>query len=509
MLVRHDPGSRLWNSGTLGLWDFGTLGHSMKLSYSFLILIFVLYPTPCQARSVVRDFLTFITLDSLKRPRVTKRHRVEENFDDEPINLPWVKDLVHNYPELSWFATREIDLGHDGMYHHDANSWSYRIWGEQYPEFDRAVLRIWALRAIYKGNFESYCFFVRGQPSNSTLTHSAFIDLHIDLNRLLESFPTFTLKRKKILEALEIFLVLSDIGKSHAARAKARSHGIFDPSHSDFFRTCLAQCPHIFPSLARISFPYQEIIIKASAATNLEHVCNIEGNTTVFQHYNDFPLEKPFFNFAFMAHVCSCAAKKSYQRIDGCRNFDQNMHQSMQAVYNLYMQNPHQPPHLLYKKYLALRARWLGLDINIPEERVLARVGAMIDLVGVEKGRMLKQAFAKLDVRLQALVISQFDPRNKDQLLRTPLHITSILNNMIEHKSLGYNFQERLEKTLVLSLPFVAQVLKEHREYLRSNAEKSFVPLNFNQIARAIKDNPFSLNYVQYQLDAQHNVIPF
>lgn len=453
-----------------------------------------------------QKILTVLTLDSLKVKNSYSPDHFEETIDDDPTKLPWVKVLIQNYPELLWLADKNVEVTQEGFPSDQEKSWSYRMWGHHYPEFDRAVLSIWALRAIHKGCFDSYGYFIKNQNKDE-LSFGDFIDLHIQMNQVLGSFPS--LKRNEILKTLEVALVLSDLGKTPIARQKARAEAVICTHPQDFYRITMQNCPSIFPTMASLPFPNQEILIKSSAVAHFEHIRNLEGNPNVFRNFSGSSIEPAIFNFAFLVNICDSAARKGHMRIDGCANYTASVNKTLQEVHATCRLHPANSCHDRYMHYLKVRADWLGLGIDTAQDRVLVRVGSMMGLTGEENGRLLKKSFAKLDVRHQALVLSQFDPREKDPLIRTPTYIPAILKNMLSHKALGHGFQERLDKTLILSLPFIAQVLKEHRESLRENPNGNYVPLNFNQIAKAIKNNPYALNYVQYELDSEHHVIPY
>lgn len=475
------------------------------IAFSLTACLFLAGPSPLYG-DFYQKILTILTLDSLKVKNSYDPSQFEETIDDDPTKLPWVKILIQNYPELVWLADKNVDITQEGIPKQHEKSWSYRIWGHHYPEFDRAVLSIWALRSIHKGCFDSYRYFTASQ-TEETLGFAQFIDLHIQLNQILSSFSS--LKRNETLKTLEVALVLSDLGKTPTARQKARAEGLICTHPQDFYRMAMQNCPTIFPTMACLPFPYQEILIKASAVAHFEHIRNLEGNPNVFRNFSGASIEKAIFNFAFFVNICDNAARKGHMQINGCSNFTSSVNRSLQEVHATCSLHSANSCHERYMHYLKARAAWLGLGIETAEERVLVRVGSMLGLTGLENGRLLKRSFAKLDVRHQALVLSQFDPREKDPLIRTPTYIPAILKNMLEHRSLGHSLPERLDKTLILSLPFIAQVLKEHRENLRENPKNNYVPLNFNQIAKAIKDNPYALNYVQYELDSEHHVIPY
>lgn len=474
--------------------------------YTFVLVVGIAFPSWIHC-DIYNKLLTFLTLDSIKATNGFDASQYEETFDDDPTKLPWVKLLLQSYPELMWLADKNVDVTQEGVPLHQENSWSFRLWGQHYPEFDRAVLSIWALRAIDKGTPDAHRFFTQSQTGKEMLGYGEFIDLHIQLTQALGKFPA--LKRNKILKCIETALVLSDLGKTPIARQKARAEGITINHPQDFYRVTLSQCPSIFPTLSRLPFPYQEILIKSAAVANFEHIRNLEGNPNVFKHFSESKIESSIFNFAFFVNVCDTAARKGHIRIDGCCNFDSFVNRTLQEVYSTCMQSAASSDHERYIKYLTVRAKWLGLGTDTAQDRVLVRIGSMMGLSSLDHGRFLKKSFSKLDVRHQALILSQFDPREKDPLIRTPTYIPAILKNMLQHRSLGHSFQERLDKTFILSLPFVAQVLKEHRQQLRESNENNYLPLNFNQIAKAIKNNPFALNYVQYELDADHHVIPY
>lgn len=452
------------------------------------------------SHSAGRFFLRAITFDSVNLPDTGLSNNVVSSSLD-PTSLGWVEELLIRFPELSWYANDHVRRTFEGNYKQPDFSWSKSLYNKVYPEFDRAILSLWCLRAFYNGSQEAWRFMIAPQETKEALTWESFQEIHNQLTYLIDNHPG--LSKEEVLLSMETYLVLADCSKTPYAQAKAREWVNFSTDSKDFFQQTLLMCPQIYPSLKRLSYPCLELLRRTAFPLHMGHIRHLEGcpltmrrliDSKLLQHYPDD------FQFFYLVDLCDSAAFLGQITVKGSLFLTEPMHQANLEAKHSCECTLQLDEHDAFMDYLAKRAQALGLDVSSKQDRVLTRIGAMLRFNDPQYGPMLRKAFSKLNIELQAQVLSQLDVRNHDPMKRTPNYIPAVLFNLLQNEKLGNNYQDRLDKTFILGLPFIASVLKDHRRTLRMRRADPRIPLNFNPVARKVADNPYILNHVRFQI---------
>ncbi len=208
----------------------------------------------------------------------------------------------------------------------------------------------------------------------------------------------------------------------------------------------------------------------------------------------EIALEDPSaLSFALFIHTCDVAGALGHINSESSLVYTQETHNAMQAMVDAVrlLNDPSKTPKDAYYTYIATRASWLGLDVNDPSDRVLTRIGSMLRLFTPRDGLILKKAMDRFDERTRHKIRVGFDEHN----LATPTYMPAVLVNLANHPSLGHTKEERLSRTIYLGLPFLAKVLEEHQKLINEGKFDPNVPLNFNRVAGAVKDNPYALRH--------------
>lgn len=463
-------------------------------------------PTKDQIWSSIRKYLTFDSATSYASPSLEWASYDENDID--PSSLEWVRKLMKEFPELNWYVHEDVRRTFDASYETPPSfCWSQKLFGAHHPEFDRAVLSIWCLRAFYNGSKEAWQYFVECQPSNTQLTWESFLHVHQELIRFLESHPWMS--KDQALLSMETYLVIADACKTPHAQKKAREFRIYITDTKDFFQKTLEVCPQIYPSLKRLSYPCLELIKRTANPIHMGHARHLEGHPAMFRRLIESKLLQQYpvdFEFFYLVDLCDAAAFFGQTTIKGSLFLDEPTYRVNLSVKQAVENTLEMDEYETYMLYLDERAKSLGLSIETKEDRALTRIGGMLRLHTIEDGKKLKKAFQKLDLYNQTLILSQLDIRLYDPLKRAPHYIPAVLTNMLNHPKLGQNFQERLDKVFILALPFIAQVMQEHRRDLTLRQPNPNLPLNFNMVAKKVASNPYLLNHVVFKI-SENNVV--
>lgn len=479
----------------------------------FLSLILLIGQTPAcmlysNTNSIWQSVKQLITLDSVAFDEKEQWFSSGEISELDPHSIAWVKTLLRDVPELNWYANDQVRCNYDIRPNQPPFCWSKTIFGHHYPEFDRAVLSVWCLRAFYDGSKESWRHFINPQPAKNALKWETFQEIHHELIKFVENHPWMS--KEQVLQSMEVYLILADAGKTPYAQKRAREYRVFIRDTKDFFQKTLERCPNLYPSLKKLSYPCVELLRRTAYPINLNRMRHLEGHAGMIRRLIDSKLlqnEPLDFEFLYLVDLCDSAAFLGQKTVDGSLFLTESMYLVNCQAKNACLQTRETDEYSAYMSYLAQRGQLFNFDIESKQERVLTRIAAMLRLNEPSQGPMLKKAFAKLNVVQQALILSQLDiRRNHDPLRRTPGYIPALLNNLLENEKLGTTFQERLDKTLVLGLPFVAQVLKKHRHSLSMARSDSHIPLNLNDLALKVIENPYILNHVRFRI-AENNTV--
>lgn len=437
--------------------------------------------------------------------------KFETTLNSSIQGLNWVRLCVKMHPELLWLAdknvrvTQEANASLQGAY-------SEQLFGNKYIEFDRTIMTLHCLRLILDGSEGSYEEFTKAQSPNEKLKEESFKDLHILASSLLKS-EMLGMSELEILQAMEASLILGDIGKSERARVIFSEYGVSAPDHDDFHSELiplLEKMPHLSPTFNSLSLAARELIFKTADLAHYGHIAHLEGGPNMFKKLKNSKIafEDPkFLLFDFFIHICDVAGALGHVNNSSSIVYTESTYQTKKAVLEAcqVLANPDKCEEDAYMAYLGQVANWLGLDIENNEDRILARVGAMLRLRRPEEGHFLKVAMQSIPNKVQLKIIDQLDVENGVEFKKTPTYIPAVLINLVNNAQLGSSKNERLTQAINLGLPFIVQALEKHKLQLLSLDADPCVPLNFNKVAGWAKKDPLALTN-QFYIDPEGTV---
>ena len=424
----------------------------------------------------------------------------------------WVDQCIKIHPEILLLADKDVRKTEEGTAT-AYGPYSEQLFGEVYVEFDRTLMTIHCLRLILEGSQEAYSLFTENQTANAKLSFEDFQILHKQGTRLLTS-KWGGLTKREVALAMETALVLGDIGKSAKARELFKKYAITAPDHDDFYGEAmkiLEKDPKICVSFARLPPAAKKLLVKIANLAHYGHITHLEGDASMFRELREskIAVEDPLaLSFNLFVHTADVAGALGHVNNRSSVVYNERAHRAMQAMNRavLTLSDPSKTELEAYTAYVKERADWLGLDAKDPYDRVLARIGAMLRLFTPSDGAILKQALQKLPAETRALIVAELDASADAQPTRTPTYMPAVLINLLNNTQLGDNREACLAQAIQLGLPFIARVLKKHKELLAAQAIDPNIPLNFNPIAGIAKSKPHLLSSGEFTIDSEGNI---
>ncbi len=378
----------------------------------------------------------------------------------------WVLKYTEKYPELLLLANSEVRKTEEGC-QIEKGSDSVALFGKQYVEFDRTVMTLRVLHWVIEGSDEAYELFTQDQPIQLKLSPESFSELHFQVTEMIES-GWEGLSQEEMIQALEVALILGDMGKSEKARLLFDPHGGFPFDHDDFHELMLIvlqSYPELLPSFDKLPRAAKMLLSQSANLAHYGHITHLEGGNGMFTKLVDHLRREqtPFyFNFDLMVHLCDVAGALGHINPRSSLTYTESTHRSLQAVKVACQKEASEQE--LYDTYLELRAKQLGLKTDAPAGRVLTRIGAMLRLYCLADGKILEEAFASLNTKLKDEIIAQLDPKQGNLHERTPTYMPAMLINLANHEQLGNSREERVKQAVTRGVPFLAKALRAHTD---------------------------------------------
>jgi hypothetical protein len=418
-----------------------------------------------------------------------------------------VEKLTQQYPELLWLASADVRKTEEGQAAVD-KPYSEQLFGKKFIEFDRSVMALHCLKLILDGSDKSYDEFTAAQPAAAKLSRDSFRVLHEQGLAVIKS-RYLGMSAAEITAALETALVLGDMGKSEKARTIFKSYGATAPDHDDFYGEAmkvLQKQPRLANSYARLTSRGKRLLNTVANLAHYGHITHLEGGPAMFAQLKQSKIassDPKALAFDLFVHTCDVMGALGHLNNSSSLVYTEPTHRGMQAMAAscCVLSDSTKTEADAYEAYLAQRAAWLGLNAAQPDDRVLARIGAMLRLFTPEEGAQLKEAMQQISEQDRMRIAVQFNPAQ--QTGRTPTYMPTVLVNLFNNQTLGAAPQERLSKAVVYGLPFLAKVLEKQKQRLEQGQANPDVPLNFNTIAGVAKTAPRQLAEKDFTIDAE------
>lgn len=399
--------------------------------------------------------------------------------DHKPGSIYWVNEKLHLYPELSWLLQPNHKYS-QGISHENNKSWSKEISGVNSVEFEKTVTTLLCLELIFDGSKEAYTHFVLPQTEDK-LTYTNFNKLHNFALSLARSNHTLS---KQLLEKN---IIIRDVGKSDLARDMVKNQcNITDADPHFFIRKVLKNCTKIFPSFFTLSDIQKKVIIETDIF-HFGHISHLEGGPEMLSALKKANLDKSILDLKLLTDIVETAGCLGHIDNRGSLLFTQKISQITWAVINMLRSLDDKDEKEALKIYIKLRAKWLGFNQNVEEDLVLTKIGTMMRLTSKQQGRILKKAFSNLNSNQRHIIFEQLNPliyRNE----KTPTYMPTILRNFYQKQVINKTTEESLEETVNIIVPFLATVIKYHRNIIKGLSIEKQPILSFNIAANQIHE---------------------
>lgn len=397
----------------------------------------------------------------------------------------WVIEKIKLYAELQWLLDKTAQHTQEGKSENVDHSWSQKLTGHHYPEFERTLLSMLNLHLIADGSNQAYAYFVTLQPPQEKISRAHFKRLHEFASSIIKNDP-------KQLKAIEINLLLGDMGKTPLAHKKAEHYGIKEADHDLFLEACLHKAPQIFPTFLKTPKAVQTRITKTIGLIHFGHLAHVEGGSEILTNLKKseiFKKNPKDFDFEILTYICDLSAARGHEDNRGSKVLTENTFKVIEAVKDTIHFLAKNNEQEALKFYLNKRAEWLGLKENEEEKYILARFGAMMRLFSKDEGKALQQAYASLSKEQKESINQAFDPLVYREE-RTPTYVPALLVNVLDsYTKQGLSKEDAIKECIHKGALFVATVLNQYRAGMSHQPYAPGLTLNFNKVAGQARDN--------------------
>ncbi len=415
----------------------------------------------------------------------------------------WVRTKMEKYPELTWLLDTNVQQTQEGKSEPFQYSWSQKITGQHYPEFERTILSMLCLYLITDGSEEAYQRLTELQPSDNKLTRNSFQRLHEFADHVLQQAPNQ-------LQAVEINLLLGDLGKTQTARQKAEGFGISEPDHDRFLAACLKECASIFPTFQNLKPEIQSELTKGAGLIHFGHMTHVEGGPgmlTQLKRSDKLENDPSGFDLEILTQICDVSAARAHEDNRGSKVLTENTYRALETVKDALRNLSTQSEEETLKYYLAARAEWLGLDRNDEAQQfILARLGAMMRLFSKEEGKALQAGYESISKEQKELLKSELNPLiSRDE--KTPTYVPAVFVNLLNtYSKQGLGKDKAIQRCLQEGVTFIANVLHQYRNGKANRPYDPTLTLNFNKVAGQVRDHPNLLKDPRFSIDKDGHV---
>ena len=414
----------------------------------------------------------------------------------------WVKKKMDEYPELSWLLDEKVEHTQEGGASQKGESWSRALKGSHYPEFERTIATLVNFHLLLDGSDEAFKRFVESQPSQEALTRENFQKLHTFVQEVLAA-------QDEGSKAVEVDLILGDMGKTPEARRRAAEYSVDERDHDIFLSICLKKCPEIFPTFSSISKKLQQALKEGTGLIHFGHAVHLEGDLKMLDELKNSNIvanNPKAFDLQILAYMMDVSGARAHEDNRGAKSFTNNIFLAINGMKEALSKLATQTPKEALSYYVDFRANLLGLDPSKQENRVLARLGAMMRLFTPEDGQILEESYHLLADDQKKAVERTFNPFTARKE-RTPTYIPAVFVNFLDSAmKQSMQRQEAINKCLIESVVPMAVFLQTYREGKANQPYKSHMTLNFNKTAGQVRNDINVFKNHNFFIDKDWNV---
>lgn len=414
----------------------------------------------------------------------------------------WVKEKLEAYPELTWLLSEEVDHTQEGTSAQQESSWSWKLTGSHYPEFERTIATLVNFYLLMDGSDKAFNRFIEAQQPEEALTRENFNTFHTYVRNLVAN-------NGEIVKTIEVDLILGDMGKTPKARALAKAYSIEEKDHDIFLRECLKKCPQIFPTFEQLPPPLQSDIRESNGLVHFGHVTHLEGGPEILKKLKDSKIvsnNPRAFDLLMVTYMLDVSGARAHEANRGSKSFTNKTFLAINGMREALYKLAKESESNALSSYVDFRAKLLGLESGTKEGRLLGRMGAMMRLFTPEEGQALKTAYQHLKKEQKAVFEQAFDPLKKREE-RTPTYMPAVFVNFLDTAvKEGMSKEEAIQKCLGEVAVHLANFLQKYRMGEADQPYNLNQTLNFNKSAGQMRSNIRILENHVFSMDKDWNV---
>lgn len=418
-------------------------------------------------------------------------------------SIGWVKAKVEAYPELSWLLSEEVEHTQEGTPSQQENSWSIKLKGTLYPEFERTMATMVNLYLIIDGGDIAFNRFIESQPVEEALTRENFEKLHQYALATIKDHPDG-------LQAIEIDLLLGDMGKTPKARELAKAFSIEERDHDIFLGECLKKCPHIFPTFLNLSETLQKELKESTALVHFGHVSHLEGGPEILSKLKASGLvatNPKALDLQLLAYMLDVSGARAHETNRGAKTFTNRTFFTLNGMKDALYKLSEGTEKDAISHYVNFQCNLFGLESDKQEDCVLARIGSLMRFFTPEEGQAMKNAFQPLESTQKDIIIEAFDPFTIREE-RTSTYIPALLINFLNSATQqGLSREEAIQRCIKEGVTAIATFLKDYRNGQSNQPYSPSMTLNFNKAAGQVRDNFNIFSTHTFSIDQHWNAI--
>jgi hypothetical protein len=385
-------------------------------------------------------------------------------------------------PEATFAESAELSIGQT-LFPHLAKT--------DLIEFDRTVLGLLALHWVLSG---AYGAFTACQKGDDKLEYAQF--------KALRDFTLRVLCSPERIEALEVYLVINDLGKVKSlVEMMEQKVGMVSVDHDLILAEALRRFPEVSPSFSSLSNEYQQSIISGIASGfNLGQFVQAENVTASLAGLNQ--VDRKSFDFFAVHSLFDTAGAAGHAVQNGSAVFSNSTVGNYMLAVKIIQETvyePSCPKYAAYDRYLYLKAVNLAL-LNERESQedmiwAVARLCCQTRISQPEKAKQLLEVFEKLPRNTQAILVKELNKKGTDDGWAILIYYAPALLLNLKRTLLPPE-----ENKIYFALCLLARLYQHARILIRRRAGNGIFTVMASEIAKVAAENPMILESMDFRL---------
>jgi hypothetical protein len=404
--------------------------------------------------------------------------------------------LTKLYLDVAWLRYKVVGSPEDGEPVPHPKSPSLLVFGQKASEFDRAVIGLENIQQVFADDYEG---LTAGQNPAVRLTRESFNDWRELTLRVL--------KTPEDLDAMIAYLAMHDLGKVKTfTRIVEGLTARVDPDHDvvliEGLRT-LGEEPIISPSFDRLSHKYRSLILRGMIADfNMGQFAQGENVPASLLGLKN--LDSEAFEFYLVHLLFDVAGAGGAKNPVGAAAMIQPVYDGFRTGGKI-LRKIYEGVQVteLYDMFLRERAKTLGLPMGNPRERAIVRLALMSRAGNPKTAQEVVNVFNSLPENAKAILVQELNVSGVDDGFATLPYYAPALFAESKATLVKVSHPQAMQESMRLIMMVLAEVFHEARQMLKTRTGSGVFTVNFEQVARAIKDPAVLKSLLNFRVELQ------